>query len=83
MGQGHRISVPLLLLLIAATTAAKGRTICTITLNSNNEKKVFAKHLTPQGFKIKELTPGTKPVPPENEDAGSPDEQTEAENWFR
>jgi hypothetical protein len=48
------------------------KTICTITINSSDEKEIFTKHLAPKGFVIRELVP-------EGGDSGGEGDQ---ESWF-
>ncbi len=53
----------LLTALTAAEPAGKYK-VCTITINSDDEKKVFKKHLNPNDFEFIELTPGSSKKEP-------------------
>lgn len=45
-----------LLWVISSVAAQSGRTVCTVTINSDDEKKIFQNNLQGQGFKFVELT---------------------------
>lgn len=43
-------------LIVVYSELSRAQTVCTMTINSDNEKKVFQKHLGNQGFQFIELT---------------------------
>ena len=45
-----------LILAVAVTAFAAPKTVCTVTINSSNEREAFMRNLQPQGFKFVELT---------------------------
>ena len=53
-------SVYLFCVALTFLVSAQAKTICTMTFNSENEKQVFAKNLSPVGYESVELVPDNK-----------------------
>jgi hypothetical protein len=69
----HFFNKILIFLVVSVTAQAAQQTVCTVTINSSDEKDVFKKHLAGQNFKFVELT----------ELAGKSSEDKKNDQWFQ